>query len=191
MVAGFAEELDDDDLKPSVKNPVAMNHNLDQSDDSDVPEPEPRKTLQPVVLNVQDLTSSSEDERAKADEMEKEKEKEKEKKDKKKVKNKKGKPADLVVAPVTEDLGFGAGDVDNWLNSPELEPKVRKLAYILWNYKQFHHTQVSVSLSFLSKSLLESSKILLYYKTSFLSEKESILERARSVPEDIIICTSV
>ena len=119
MVTGFAEDLDDDDLKPSTKHSVMTNHNTVQSEDSDVSEPEPTKLVQPVVLDVKDFSSSGED-NAKDEEEKKKKEEE----NKKKVKKNKEKPANLVVTRPIEDFGFGAGSVDDWLNSPDLEPTV-------------------------------------------------------------------
>ena len=119
MVSGFAEDLDDDDLIPSSKHPVSINHAIDQSEDSDVTEPQPTKPLKPAILDVQDLSSSEEDS-TNVEEQKRKKEEEK----KKKVKKSKEKPVELVIKQPTEDFKFGTGSVDDWLNSPDLEPKV-------------------------------------------------------------------
>lgn len=127
MVAGFVEDLDDDDLKPNTKPTIMTNHDMVQSENSDVsePEPEPTKLAQPVTLEVEDLTSS-EEENAKVEEEKKKKEEE----NKKKVRKNKEKPANLVVSQTPTDFGFGTGSVDDWLNSPDLEPNVCTSVYL-------------------------------------------------------------
>ena len=135
MVAGFADDIDSED-EPTT--PVIANH-VNEESNSKEQFRTPKETS--AAVNVE-LTSSEEEEEEEEDEEEEyrpnqeEERKEAEKKTKEEkhkersetVKLKLEMPVKSLLTdkePAVDGLGLGTEDVDDWLNSPDSDPKVR------------------------------------------------------------------
>lgn len=133
MVAGFAEDIDSED-EPTT--PVIANHVNEESNSKE----QLRTPKKPsAALNVE-LTSSEEekDEEYKRNQEEERKEREKRRKEEDRGKEKHNEGSETVELklempvkslmteePAVDGLGLGTEDVDDWLNSPDSDPKVR------------------------------------------------------------------
>jgi len=133
MVAGFAEDIDSED-EPTT--PVIPNH-VNEESNSEEELTTPKKP--PAAANVE-LTSSEEeeDEEYKRNEEEERKDREKTRKEEDRGKEKHREGSETVKLklempvkstttkePDVDGLDLGAEDVDDWLNSPDSDPKVR------------------------------------------------------------------
>ena len=143
MVAGFAEDLDSED-ESTV--PVTTNHINEDLDSRGVTRP-PKK-LPTTAVTVELTSSSEEDEKEdKNDEEEKRKERERREKENERTKAKKDKgvksesanlklemPVDSSsgMVPAVDGIVLGTEEVDDWLNSPDTDPKVQlRLSYAI------------------------------------------------------------
>lgn len=134
MVAGFAEDIDSQD-EPTT--PVIANHINEELNNKE----HFRTPKKPSAAVNVELTSSEEDEdedeEYKRNEEEERKEREKKRKEEERS-NEKHKEASEIVKlkldmpvkslmteePAVDGLGLGTGDVDDWLNSPDSDPKI-------------------------------------------------------------------
>ena len=120
MVAGFAEDIDSDDEDIT---PVVNNHVDEELDDDPFTTPKKSNT----ALTVE-LTSSEEDKEDEEDKVEVEKRNDGMKKEKEELRLKLGFEIPvkslMTEEPVVDGLGLATNDVDDWLNSPDTDPKV-------------------------------------------------------------------
>lgn len=131
MVAGFAEDIDSDDEDIT---PVVNNHVDEELDDDPFTTPKKSNT----ALTVE-LTSSEEDKEDEEDKVEVEKRNDGMRKGKEELKTEETQkresgsmklgfeiPAKSLMTeePVVDGLGLATDDVDDWLNSPDTDPKV-------------------------------------------------------------------
>ena len=139
MVARFAEDIDSEDESTTVSAAIA-----NYIEDSNINYP--LKAVDKAVVVSVDLTSSEEEEKVEKSDDEKERnEKEWKKNEDERSTNKEGKksksngvklsmevPANSSWTGTSIDgLGPGAEDVDDWLNSPDADFKVRIKATVL------------------------------------------------------------
>ena len=136
MVAGFAEDIDSEDESAA---PAITNHISEELDNSR--EHFTKSNKPPAAVTVE-LTSSEEEveEDKSDDEEEKRIEREKREKEQEKAKAKQKAKSESVELklemPVkslmmdepaaVDGIGLGTEDVDDWLNSPDSDPKVRE-----------------------------------------------------------------
>ena len=130
MVAGFAEDIDseDDSVAPAVTN-----HIDDDLDKNQIA----KKPQKPSAAIVVELTSSEEEDNE--DNNSDEERENESKRENGRSKEKKGNDAgnegvtlkiEMPVSsaspmqPVEDGFGLGTEDVDDWLNSPDTDPKV-------------------------------------------------------------------
>lgn len=133
MVAGFAEDIDSED-EPTT--PVIANHVNKESNSKEQLTTPNRPS---IAANVE-LTSSEEeeDEEYKRNEEEERKDREKTRKEEGRGKEKQRQGSETVKLklvmpvkssvteePAVDGLDLGTEDVDDWLNSPDSDPKVR------------------------------------------------------------------
>lgn len=131
MVAGFAEDIDSDDEDVT---PVVNNHVDEELDDDPFTTPKKSNT----ALTVE-LTSSEEDIEDEEDKVEVEKRNDGMKKGKEELKTDETQKREsgsmklgfeipvkslMTEEPVVDGLGLATDDVDDWLNSPDTNPKV-------------------------------------------------------------------
>lgn len=131
MVAGFAEDLDSDD----ENIPAVITNHVDEELDDD---PFTTAKKSNTVLSVE-LTSSEEDEKDEEETVEVEKRNDRVTKENEEQRTKEKQQRDsrsltlglempdkslLTEEPVVDGLGFAAEDVDDWLNSPDSDPKI-------------------------------------------------------------------
>ena len=129
MVAGFAEDIDseDDSVAPAVTN-----HIDDDLDEKQIA----KKPQKPSAAIAVELTSSEEEDNEDNSDEDRKKES---KKENGRSREKKGNEAgnegltlklEMPVSsvspmqPVEDGFGLGTEDVDDWLNSPDTDPKV-------------------------------------------------------------------
>lgn len=132
MVAGFAEDIDSED-EPTT--PVIANHINEELNNKD----HFRTPTKPSTAVDVELTSSEEDEdeEYKRNEEEDRKETEKKRKEEERSKEKHKEASETVKLkldmpvkslmteePAVDGLGLGTEVVDDWLNSPDSDPKV-------------------------------------------------------------------
>ena len=132
MVAGFAEDIDSED-EPTT--PVIANHVNEESNDIE----QFRTPKKPSTAVNVELTSSEEEEdeeyKRNEDEERREREKKRKEEERGKEKHKEGSEtvrlklemplkSSMTEEPVVDGLGLGAEVVDDWLNSPDSDPKV-------------------------------------------------------------------
>ena len=132
MVAGFAEDIDSED-EPTT--PIIANHINEELNNKE----QFRTPKKPVTAVNVELTSSEEeeDEEYKRNEEEERREREKKRKEEESGKEKHKDGSETVKLklempvkslmteePALDGLGLGTGDVDDWLNSPDSDPKV-------------------------------------------------------------------
>lgn len=133
MVAGFAEDIDSED-EPTT--PVTANHVNEELNNKE----QFRTPNKPFTAVNVELTSSEEEEdeeyrRNEEEEERKEREKKRKEEDRGKEKHKEGSetvrlklemPVKSLMTeePVVDGLGLGTEGVDDWLNSPDSDPKV-------------------------------------------------------------------
>lgn len=131
MVAGFAEDIDSED-EPTT--PVIANH-VNEELNSKEQFTTPQRPA--AAVNVE-LTSSEEeeDEEYRQNQEEEMTEREKMRKEESKGKHKEGSEtvklklempvkSSMTEEPAVDGIGLGTEDVDDWLNSPDSDPKVR------------------------------------------------------------------
>ena len=134
MVAGFAEDIDSEDENATSVITNHVNEGLNVVDPFTTP-------TKPTALTVE-VTSSEEEEEEEEDEedkIEEEKRNERVKREKEEQRTKDEQkresgslkltlemPAKPLITerPVVDGLGLGTDDVDDWLNSPDSDPKV-------------------------------------------------------------------
>ena len=133
MVAGFAEDIDSEDENST---PMTTNHINEDLSSRNIAK-KPKKPTEAITV---ELTSSEEEEKEdKSDEEEKIHEKEKMEKENERTKAKTEKEGKIetvqlklempvssssMMEPAVDGIGLGDKDVDDWLNSPDLDPKV-------------------------------------------------------------------
>ena len=137
MVAGFAEDIDseDDSVAPAVTNHI--NDDLDKNQIA-------KKPQKPSAAIAVELTSSEEEDNEDNSDEERKNES---KRENGRSKEKKGNEArdkgvtlkiEMPVSsaspmqPVEDGFGLGTDNVDDWLNSPDTDPKV---LFTLWPFK--------------------------------------------------------
>jgi len=131
MVAGFAEDIDSED-EPTT--PVIANH-VNEESNSKEQFTTPQRPA--AAVNVE-LTSSEEeeDEEYRQNQEEERTQREKKRKEESKDKYKEGSetvklklemPVKSLMTeePAVDGIGLGTEDVDDWMNSPDSDPKVR------------------------------------------------------------------
>lgn len=134
MVAGFTEDIDSEDESAA---PVITNHISEELNSRE----HLRKPKKPTAAVTVELTSSEEEEEEedKSDDEEKRIEREKREKEEEKVKAKQKAKSETVQLklempvkslltdePAVDGVGIATDDVDDWLNSPDSDPKVQK-----------------------------------------------------------------
>ena len=133
MVAGFAEDIDSED-EPTT--PVNANHVNEEFNNKE----QFRTPKKPSTAVNIELTSSEEEEdeeykRNEEEEERKEREKKRKEEERGKEKHKEGSESVklkleipvkslMTEEPAVDGLGLGTEDVDDWLNSPDSDPKV-------------------------------------------------------------------
>lgn len=137
MVAGFAEDIDSED-EPTT--PVIANHVNEELNNKE----QFRTPNKPFTAVNVELTSSEEeeDEEYKRNEEEEEEEEERKEREKKRKEEERGKEKQkersetvrlklempvkslMTEEPVVDGLGLGTEDVNDWLNSPDSDPKI-------------------------------------------------------------------
>ena len=132
MVAGFAEDIDSED---ETTMPTLTNHVND-----DINSGEQTWTKRPSAVVTVELTSSEEEEKEdRSDEEEKQSERVKREKGNERIKIKEDGEIESetvklnleipvnssVMDAAVDGFGLGTEDVDDWLNSPDSDPKVQ------------------------------------------------------------------
>lgn len=133
MVAGFAEDIDSED---ETATPAIVNHVSEESDSRE----QFRTPKKPTAAVNVELTSSEDGEeeeyKRNQEEGRKEEEKRRKEEDRAKEKHKEGSETVklklempvkslMIEEPAVDGIGLGTEDVDDWLNSPDSDPKVR------------------------------------------------------------------
>ena len=131
MVAGFAEDIDSED-EPTT--PAIANYVNEESNSKE----QLRTPQRPAAAVNVELTSSEEeeDEEYRQNQEEERTQREKKRKEESKYKQKEGgetvklkleMPVKSLMTeePVVDGIGLGTEDVDDWLNSPDSDAKVR------------------------------------------------------------------
>ncbi|XP_078357659.1 rab-like protein 6 [Oculina patagonica] len=131
MVAGFAEDIDSEDESAT---PVITNH---MSEELNIREHLTKPKKPSAAVTVELTSSEEEEEEDKSDEEDKRIEREKREKEEEKAKAKqkaKSQTVELKLEmpvkslltdePAVDGIGIGSDDVDDWLNSPDSDPKI-------------------------------------------------------------------
>ena len=134
MVAGFAEDIDSEDESAI---PVVTNH---VNEDLSSRELARASKKPPAAVTVESSSSEEEEKEDESDEEEKRKERERRERENERTKAKKDREmknesaklklempvnSSSGMEPVVDGFGLGTEDVDDWLNSPDSDPKVR------------------------------------------------------------------
>ena len=149
MVAGFAEDIDseDDSVAPAVTN-----HIDDDLDEKQIA----KKPQKPSAAIAAELTSSEEEENEdNSDEDRKKGSKRENERSREKKGNEAGNEGVTLklempvssaspMLPVEDGFGLGSEDVDDWLNSPDTDPKV---LFTLWPLKPLKFPFLSLYVS--------------------------------------------
>ena len=136
MVAGFAEDIDSED-EPAT--PVIANHVNEESNSKE----QFRTPKKPSAAVNVELTSSEEEEEEEEEENKRNQEEERKEREKRRKEEERGNEKHtegsetvklklnmplmsvMTEEPAGDGLGLGTEDVDDWLNSPDTDPKVR------------------------------------------------------------------
>lgn len=133
MVAGFAEDIDSEDESAI---PVVTNHVNEDLSSRDLARASKKP---PAAVTVESSASEEEEKEDESDEEEKRKERERRERENERTKAKKDREmknesaklklempvnSSSGMEPVVDGFGLGTEDVDDWLNSPDSDPKI-------------------------------------------------------------------